>query len=81
MNREDTHITCNRKLTMLLAIVAIAVAWSSKTATILMGRSARPQKAHGYPAKSWFRIGFDALRNRLRYHPDRSIIPWLKLPQ
>ncbi len=76
LNLEDTRITIARKLSMLLAIVAIALAWSSKTAAILTGTRSLPRKKHGYFAKSWFRTGFDTLRNRLRYNPDAALQPW-----
>ncbi|MFV0383639.1 MAG: transposase, partial [Paracoccus sp. (in: a-proteobacteria)] len=70
-----------RKLSLLLAIVAIAIAWSSKIAVAVAGSAPRSRKTHGYPAKSWFRIGFDALRNRLRYDIDRAIQPWTAMPR
>lgn len=81
LNLEDTRLTSLRKLSLLLAIVAIAIAWSSKIATTITGCTARPRKAHGYPAKSWFRIGFDILRNRLRYDTDRAMQPWIAMPR
>ena len=79
LNLEDTRITNPRKLAMLLAIVAISIAWSSITAAKIIGRGAMTRKSHGYFAKSWFRTGFDALRNRLRHDPDHAIKPWLKV--
>ncbi len=81
LNLEDTRLTSPRKLSLLLAIVAIAIAWSSKIAIAVAGSAPRPRKAHGYPAKSWFRTGFDALRNRLRYDIDRAIQPWIDIPR
>jgi hypothetical protein len=76
LNLEDTRITIARKLSLLLAIVAIALAWSSKTAAKIIGTRPMPRKTHGYLAKSWFRTGFDALRNRLRQDPDQALKPW-----
>ena len=81
LNLEDTRITNVRKLALLFAIVAIAIAWSSITAAIIIGRGTITRKSHGYFAKSWFRTGFDALRNRLRHDPDHAIKPWVKLPR
>lgn len=81
LNLEDTRLTSPRKLSLLLAIVAIAIAWSSKIAIAVNGSAPRLRKTHGYPAKSWFRIGFDALRNRLRYDIEHAIQPWAKIPR
>lgn len=80
-NLEDTRLTSADKLGLLLAVVALAVAWVYRTATNLMGKSAPKRKKHGYYAKSWFRIGFDELRRRLRTKPDLAIACWAKIPK
>lgn len=80
-NLEDTRLTSADKLGLLLAVVALAVAWVCRTATNLMGKSAPKRKKHGYYAKSWFRIGFDELRRRLRTKPDLAIACWTKIPK
>jgi hypothetical protein len=80
-NLEDTRLTSADKLGLLLAVVALAVAWVCRTATDLMGKSAPKRKKHGYYAKSWFRIGFDELRRRLRTKPDLAIACWAKIPK
>ncbi|MFV0386136.1 IS4 family transposase [Paracoccus sp. (in: a-proteobacteria)] len=80
LNLEDTRITSPRKLALLMAIIAIAMAWSSKIGTAVIGRAKQPRKAHGYAAKSWFHIGFDALRNRLRHDPGNAMRPWMDMP-
>jgi hypothetical protein len=79
LNIEDTRLTIARKLSLLLAIVAIALAWSSKTAAKSVGTCPMPRKTHGYLAKSWFRTGFDTLRNRLRHDPHAAIQPWCQI--
>ena len=79
LNIEDTRLTIARKLSLLLAIVAIALAWSSKTAAKIIGTRPMPRKTHGYLAKSWFRTGFDTLRNRLRHDPHAAIEPWCQI--
>lgn len=81
LNLEDTRLTLARKLSLLLAILAIAMAWSSVTAAMIIGNGTLPRKAHGHFAKSWFRTGLDALRNRLRHHPDKAIRPWIRRPK
>jgi hypothetical protein len=80
-NLEDTRLTSADKLGLLLAVVALAVAWVCRTATDLMGTKAPKRKKHGYYAKSWFRIGFDELRRRLRTKPDLAIASWAKIPK
>lgn len=77
LNLEDTRLVTPRKLALLLALVALAVAWAARTAAILVGRKAPARKAHGYLAKSWFRIGFDQLRRLLRHDPAAAVEPWL----
>jgi len=79
LNMEDTAITDVRKLSLLLAIVAIALAWSSKTAAIALGTRKLPKKNHGYFAKSWFRTGFDLLRNLLRAGDRNAFSPWKRI--
>jgi len=79
LNMEDTGLTNTRKLSMLLAIVAIAMAWSSKTAAIAFGTKKPPKKNHGYLAKSWFRTGFDLLRNFLRADDQDAFKPWRRI--
>ncbi len=46
-----------------------------------MGKSTPKRKKHGYYAKSWFCIGFDELRRRLRTKPDLAIAAWEKNPE
>lgn len=79
LNMEDTGLTIARKLSMLLAIVAIAMAWSSKTAAIELGTNKPPKKSHGYLTKSWFRTGFDLLRNFLRAGDINAFAPWRRI--
>jgi hypothetical protein len=76
LNLEDTRLTCPRKLDLLMALVAIALAWASATAAALIGRSRLPRKSHGYPAKSAFRIGFEYLRRLLRTDPIKTLETW-----
>jgi hypothetical protein len=80
LNLEDTRLTCPRKLDLLMALVALALAWAGRTAATLLGSAAPKRKAHGYLAKSWFRIGFDRIRNLLRSDPVAAIAAWLRLP-
>lgn len=76
LNFEDTRLTCPRKLHLLTAILAVAMAWASCMATEPDGPKAPRRKCHGYLDKSWFRTGFDWLRNLLRADPDRVLRPW-----
>lgn len=77
LNLEDTRLVTPRKLDLLLGLVALAVAWAAKAAAMLIGRKTPARKAHGYLAKSWFRIGFDQLRRLLRHDPPAAVAPWL----
>jgi hypothetical protein len=79
LNLEDTRLTDPRKLDLLMAIVALAIAWAGRTAATLLSPHAPKRKSHGYLAKSWFRIGFDRIRNLLRSDPVAAIAAWLRL--
>jgi hypothetical protein len=43
LNMEDTRLTCPRKLALLMAIVALALAWALCTATRILGTRAPEQ--------------------------------------
>lgn len=80
LNLEDTRLTDPRKLDLLMGLVALALAWAGRTAATLLGPRTPQRKSHGYLAQSWFRTGFDRIRNLLRTDPLAAIDPWLRLP-
>ena len=65
LNIEDTRLTHPRKLALLMALVALAIVWAGRTAATLIRHGSPKRKSHGYFAQSWFRIGFDQIRNLL----------------
>ena len=79
LNLEDTRLTEPRKLDLLMALVTLAIAWAGRTARDLLGSGEPRRKTHGHLAKSWFRIGFDSIRNRLRTEPEDAIRSWLAI--
>jgi hypothetical protein len=79
LNLQDTRLTDPRKLHTLMALVALALAWAGRTAATTLGTRAPQRKSHGYLAKSWFRLGFDRIRNLLRTDPIGAIAAWLNL--
>jgi len=79
LNIEDTRLTCPRKLALLMALVALAIAWAGRAAADLIGRASPRRKSHGYLAQSWFRIGFDQLRNLLSAGNPDALNPWRRL--
>jgi hypothetical protein len=79
LNLEDTRISDPRKLDLLMGLVALALAWAACTALRLLGTRWPKRKAHGFLAKSWFRIGFDQIRHLLRSDPIKAIAPWLRI--
>jgi len=83
LNMEDTRLTDPRKLHLLMAIIALALAWAAATAAALFGSRAPARKAHGYPARSWFRIGFDHLRHvfRTEANPPQTLCAAFKKPR
>jgi len=81
LNLEDTRLQIAAKLHLLLAIVALAIAWTNKIASALIGRGKLPRKTHGHYAKSWFRTGFDEVRRLLRSDPMAALVPWASIPK
>lgn len=79
LNIEDTRLTSPRKLDLLMALVTLALAWAGRTASDLLGSRQPERKTHGYLAKSWFRLGFDRIRSRLRTEPEDAIRSWLAI--
>ena len=79
LNIEDTRLTDPRKLGLLMALVALAIAWAGRTAADKLGEHTPPRKSHGHYAKSFFRTGFDQIRNRLRTDPLDAIKPWQRV--
>jgi len=76
LNIEDTRITNPAKLNTLLIIVTLAMAWAHVTAAAVQAGAAIKKRAHGHRYKSWFRLGFDLLRNWIIHKPDKAAHTW-----
>ncbi len=70
-NMEDTRLTQPGKLSLLLALVALAMAWSVACACAIKGKQDIDRAGHGYRRKSWFRTGFDTLRHWINAQPEK----------
>lgn len=81
LNFEDTRMQPAEKLSLLLAIVAMAIAWVNKTASALIGTGKLARNTYGHYAKSWFRTGFDEVRRLLRSNPIAALDPWQSIPK
>jgi hypothetical protein len=79
LNIEDTRLTNPNKLALLMGLVALAIAWAARAAKDALGNQWPPRKTHGYLAQSWFRKGFDLIRNLLRSDPLQAIAPWRRI--
>jgi hypothetical protein len=79
LNLEDTRLTDPRRLELLMSLVALALGWAARAAADLLGKNTPPRKSDGHYAKSWFRTGFDHIRNRLRSNPLDAIEPWHRI--
>lgn len=79
LNVEDTRLTDPRKLNLLMALVALALAWAARTAADRLCTAEPKRKRHGYYAQSGFRTGFDLIRTWLRSDPIRAIAPWRRI--
>jgi hypothetical protein len=76
LNIEDTRLTDPAKLNTLLVVITLAMTWSYLTAAAAQRGAAIKKRAHGYRYKSWFRLGFDLLRNWILHQPDRAATTW-----
>ena len=74
LNCEDTRLTDPAKLHLLTAIIALAIAWAVRAARTKLGCKVPLRKNHGYLAKSYFRTGFDFIRNRFRSDPQNAVL-------
>ncbi|WP_055663483.1 transposase, partial [Jannaschia seosinensis] len=74
LNLEDTRLTLASKLSLLIAITAIAIALICRAAAQLMGHKYPARKKHGYCSKSWFRTGFDEVRRWMRSGPETPLV-------
>lgn len=81
LNIEDTRITDPRKLALLMALVALAIAWAGRAAADLLGIGSPKRKAHGHFAQSWFRTGFDRIRNLLSAGHRDALDAWRRLEE
>jgi hypothetical protein len=54
----------------------MAINWAYRCATQTMGHRAIARKAHGRREKSWFRVGFDALRTSLMASCELALSAW-----
>jgi len=79
LNIEDTRLTDPRKLGLLMSLVAFALAWAGRTAADRLGSRTPSRKSHGHYTKSFFRTGFDHIRNQLRTDPLNAIEPWRRI--
>ena len=75
---EDTHMCAPNKISTLLVIMTLAFIWSYRCASQIVGCTAIAKKAHGRRAKSFFRIGLDALRKWILFKPQNAQQVWVK---
>ena len=80
-NLEDTRLSIAKKLSWLVGIVALAMAWAAKTASAKLGTRKRTRKPHGRYAKSIFRSSLDEIRRLLRNKPENAVRNWPKIRQ
>lgn len=79
LNMEDTRLTDPKKLDLLMGLVALATAWIARAAIARLWPRKPRTGSHGFPVKSWFRTGFDAIRQLLRTDPLAAVQDWIKI--
>ncbi len=60
---EDTHLTEPDRLGKLIFVLSIALCWACKTGVISSIEKPIKEKKHGRKSVSYFRLGFDIIRN------------------
>lgn len=75
-NMEDTKLTQPAKLSLLLAVIALAIAWVHACAKAVRPDGHIPRAKHGYRRKSWFRTGLDTLRHWIIADPQTAQKTW-----
>ena len=80
-NLEDTRLPIAEKSSLLVGLLALAMAWAAKVASTRPGTRKRPRKSHGRYAKSIFRIGLDEIGRLLRTQPEQAFRHWPKIRQ
>lgn len=84
-NMEDTKLTQPAKLSLLLAVIALAIAWVQACAKAIRPDGYIPRATHGYRRKSWFRTGLDTLRHWMVADPQTAqkawSVMWKRLPK
>ena len=60
---EDTHLTEIERIGKLLSLLTIAVSWAMLAGELEVQATPLKTKNHGNPEKSFFRLGFETLRN------------------
>jgi len=76
---EDTHMTDPKKLSTLMAILAIAFCLAYKTGIWAARLKPLRQKAHGRLQRSLFSLGLNALRKLVRKFQSKEIAEFIAL--
>ncbi len=79
LNMEDTAMTNLGKLSLLIAIITLAMIWVYACAKSAKSCQSINKAKHGYLRKSWFRTGFDQLRNWIFLKPGKAADIWCSL--
>jgi len=75
-NLEDTRLTNKAKINTLLVVLTLAMTWGYACATRVQKLKSIRRKTHGRREKSFFRIGYDALRNWINLKPEKAANVW-----
>ena len=77
---EDTHLQAPERLSLLLALLSLALAWALRSGEWLHQAQPLLIKSHGRRAKSLFRYGVDHLRS-IVLNLDRKFEQFLEVVQ
>ena len=77
-NLENTRLTDKAKINTMLVVLTLAITWAYRCATCIQKMKSIRRKKHGRREKSFFRIGFDTLRNWINHKPKKARKAWLQ---
>ncbi|WP_189091617.1 IS4 family transposase, partial [Deinococcus ruber] len=69
---EATRLTQGARLSVLFGVVVLAFVWCCLSGAFLARKAPPKMLKHGYPAKSMFRMGLDALQDALSSRPGKK---------
>lgn len=79
LNLESTHMSQKKKISTLIAVLAIAFCMAFKTGLWVQKYTPSKKKKHGYRALSIFAMGLNSLQKMMKTMTENNVFQYLKL--